>query len=320
MPGRGSRTSCVGMHSPRDPSSTRVEEVEGRLLAVSHPEKVLWPSAGFTKGQMIDYYLAVARMMLPHLKERPLTLKRAPDGVDGWWWYQTRCPHPPEWVRTIEVPAARGDGVWDYCVAGDAATLVWLANLGCIEFHPLFFRGHKITEPTLLIFDLDPGPPAGVLECGEVALTLRERLARLSLSAFVKSSGLTGLHVYVPLTGGYEFDQTKEYAHRIARQLADDASDLVTDRRSKAARLGKVLIDWRQNDRFKSVVAPYSLRVAPLPLVSTPVTWDEVETAVEHAEPDRLMLLATDVMDRIRRGVDPWASALEVEQSLGTGT
>jgi bifunctional non-homologous end joining protein LigD len=288
----------------------------GRSMSLTSLNKVLWPAAGFTKRDMIGYYMSVANVLLPHLRDRALTLKRAPDGVEGWWWYQTQCPHPPSWVRTLPVPAASGGKTWNYCTAEDVAALTWLANLGCVEFHPLLFRDAAIGTPSAVVFDLDPGSPAHLIHCCGVALWLRELLDARGLIAYCKTSGLAGLHIMAPLNDPCSFTQTREFAASIATDMGREHANLVVARRDRAAREGKVLIDWRQNGPYKSLVAPYSLRLANVPTVSMPISWDEVEMAAARDSPWSLVFVPDDVPARLERHGDLWRDCLTMKQSL----
>jgi bifunctional non-homologous end joining protein LigD len=245
---------------------------------------MLWPAAGFTKRDAADYYIAVARALLPHLVDRPLTVLRFPEGVEGPRWYQTRCRGP---FRTRRV-AGRTGTPQDYCLVDDVDDLLRLVNMGALELHPLLSRGDDVTRATHVVFDLDPGPPADVVDCVPVALALRERFP----SATVKTSGSVGLHVSVPLPELLPFEETKALARDVARSLGGN----VIDDPRRGARAGNVFVDWNQNDRTKSVVAPYSLRALPWPTVSTPLGWDELER-VRSA--DELVFLPRDVLARL---------------------
>jgi bifunctional non-homologous end joining protein LigD len=301
------------------PSPSVRVEIGRRVLSLSNLDKVLWPEAGFTKGQMIAYYRAVAPALLPHLAGRPVTLKRYPDGVDGWCWFQTRCPSPPAWLRTHRVPStADADRVFDYCGIEDEASLVWAANLAAIELHPLLCRADRLDRPAELVFDLDPGHPAGLVDCCRTALRLREALDGLGLASFPKTSGWLGLHVYVPLAPTHNFDDTKRFARSLARRLAREHPEHVLDRAERAQRIGRVFIDWSQNNPARSMVAPYSLRGASAPTVSMPLAWEEVERAVGTEDEAPLIFAASRVMDRLDRLGDLFRPALETEQALPT--
>jgi len=291
-------------------AATRVEvEVEGRRLSLSNLDKVMYPKTGFTKGQVIDYYTRIAPVLLPHLRDRPLTLKRYPNGVQSSYFYEKNCPsHAPEWVRSEEVGGIR------YCVCDDLPTVVWLANLADLELHPSLSLADSIERPTLMAFDLDPGEPAGVRECCEVALILREALERLGLECFAKTSGSKGLQVYVPLNDDeVDYDGgTKVFSNALARHLAGEHSKLIVSTQRKELRRGKVLIDWSQNDEHKTTVCVYSLRARDRPTVSTPLRWEEVEAG----DPDALVFDSDDVIERVEGHGDLFAPVARLEQQL----
>ena len=292
-------------------AAARVEvEVEGRRLSLSNLDKVMYPEVGFTKGQVIDYYTRVSPALLPHLRGRPLTLKRYPDGVEGEYFYEKQCPsHRPDWVRTAAIVTGRK--TIDFCLCDDLPTLVWAANLADLELHPSLSLAEKIDRPTMMAFDLDPGPPAGLEECCEVALLLREALARLGLESFPKTSGSKGLQIYVPLNlDGVGYDDTKPLSNALARHLESEHPKLIVSRQKKELRRGKVLIDWSQNDEHKTTVCVYSLRARDRPTVSTPVAWDELEN------PHELVLEAEAVLERVEKHGDLFAPVIELEQEL----
>jgi bifunctional non-homologous end joining protein LigD len=290
--------------------------IDRRRLSLSNLGKVLYPEAGFTKGHVIDYYTRIAPVLLPHLRDRPLTLKRYPDGVDGGHFYEKRCPsHRPAWVRTAPVWSGRNEGDIDYCVADDLATLVWLANLADLEMHTPLARARDIETPTLVAFDLDPGPPATVVECASVALDLREAFDHLGLQAFPKTSGSKGMQVYVPLnTPGVTWDDTKTFAMQLAQLLERRDRGRVVSDMKKSLRGGKVFVDWSQNDRHKTTVNVYSLRAMDRPTVSTPLAWEEVEQIAESGEP--LSFTAPEVLERVERHGDLFAPVQTLEQPL----
>ncbi|MDQ3983061.1 MAG: non-homologous end-joining DNA ligase [Actinomycetota bacterium] len=293
-------------------------DVGGRPVTISSPDRMLWPDAGFTKSDALLYYTRIAPVLLLEIRDRPLTLKRAPEGTNGPWWYQTECPRPPAWMRTIAVPSAEGDKTWNYCAADEPAALVWLANLGCLELHPLPFTEADPDHPLELVFDLDPGPPAGLVETAAVALTLRSALAGVGLTSFVKSSGAAGLHVVVPLDQTNTFEETKTFARLVAEAI-EHSDELVVTQKGSRVREGKVLIDWQQNGRFRSVAGPYSLRLARLPYVAAPLGWDELAAAVEEGRDSRLLLLPDQVLDRVENGDDPWQREERVPVPLPRG-
>jgi bifunctional non-homologous end joining protein LigD len=294
-------------------------EVQGRRLRLSNRDKVLYPEAGFTKGELIDYYTALAPFLLPHLAGRPVTLKRYPDGVNEPYFYEKRCPtHRPEWVKTAPVWSGRQAGTIDYCVIEDLPTLTWVANLAAIELHPSLARAHALETPTTLVFDLDPGEPAGVRECCRVALLLEEIFDALGLQSWVKSSGLKGLQVYVPLNTGASYEQTKPFARAVAELLEKQHPKLVVSRMAKRLRAGRVLIDWSQNDPHKTTVSVYSLRANTTPVISTPLDWEEVRLGSRRRR-DReqpLSLAPRELLGRVERDGDRFAGVLGVTQSL----
>jgi len=278
---------------------------------------VLWPKSGFTKGQVIDYYARIAETILPHLTDRPLTLKRYPDGVQGPYFYEKRCPtHRPDWVNTVPIWSGRNEGEIDYCLCNERATLIWLAQLASLELHPSLSLAHDIERPTVLAFDLDPGAPADILDCCRVGLRLRDLFAGLDLECFSKTSGSKGLQIYVPLNEDVTYEETKPYARAVAQALERAEPDLVVSRMAKNLRKGKVLVDWSQNDEHKTTVCVYSLRARERPTVSTPVSWDEVEAAAERGDADLLSFEAEDVLERVDRQGDLFAPVLELRQEL----
>jgi bifunctional non-homologous end joining protein LigD len=291
-------------------------EVDGRRLELSNLDKVLYPAAGFTKAQVIDYYSRVSGVMLPHLEGRPVTLKRYPDGVDGEFFFEKQCPaYHPDWVETATVESRNERGEVTYCVVDGAATLVWLANLAALELHTLLARAEDFDRPTYLAFDLDPGPPADVLVAAWAALRLREVLEEAGLECFCKVSGGKGVHVYVPLNAPVEYSATKQYAHSMARLLEERYPERVTSVMRKELRKGKVFVDWSQNDPHKTTVCAYSLRAGERPFVSTPVTWDELEDARKSRRAEALRFEAPEALKRASEG-DLFARVLSLEQEL----
>jgi bifunctional non-homologous end joining protein LigD len=297
--------------------SKKVEiEIAGKKVMVSNLDKVLYPAAGFTKRQVIDYYIRIAPVLLPHLKNRPITLKRYPDGVDGFFFYEKQCPsHRPDWVKTTEVPSQREEGKIDYCLMNDLPALVWAANLADLELHTFLHRAPAITRPTSLAFDLDPGAPANMAHCCRVALWLRAVFDELGLQSFAKTSGSKGLQICVPLNTVTTYEQTKAFAHSLAEKMEQEHPEHIVSRMQKGLRKGKVLIDWSQNDEHKTTVNVYSLRAKPQPTVSTPVTWQEVEsTVVEGAAP--LEFTSDAVLKRVEKQGDLFAPLLTLKQRL----
>ncbi len=293
-------------------------DIDGRRIVLSNLDRVLWPAAGFTKGDMIEYYRSVADVMLPHLAGRPVMLARFPTGVHGRGWGQFECRGHPAWMTTAALELRTGV-VRDVCLVNDRASLVWIANQGVVELHPFLARSAAFDRPLSVVFDLDPGPPAGMAECATVALRLRSLLAGLGLASHAKTSGSAGLHVFVPLDGSQTYRETKAFARAIAAQLAEELPSLVLDRVSRSARTGRVFIDWAQNDERKQTVAPYSLRAVDRPRVSTPVTWDEVARAAGGGHGAALAFEARDVVARIRERGDLFAGMLTGGHRLPAG-
>jgi|tagenome__1003787_1003787.scaffolds.fasta_scaffold20832049_2 bifunctional non-homologous end joining protein LigD len=291
--------------------------VEGRTLKLSNTDKVLYPETGFTKGHVIAYYQAISEVLLPHLRDRALTMKRYPNGVDGEFFYQKDAPkHRPDWVRTVEVKN-RGDGrAVNYTVVDDLPTLLWAANLADLELHTSLARARNVDVPTAMVFDLDPGPPATIAECCRIGIWLRDLLAGHGLDSYPKTSGSKGLQLYVPLNGRTGYDRTKEMARDAARLLEHEHEELVVSNMRKELRDGRVLIDWSQNDRRKTTISVYSLRARPEPTVSTPLRWDEVEECERAGDPGLLVFRWDAVLDRVEQHGDLFAPVLEQRQSL----
>lgn len=289
-------------------------EVEGRRLQVSSLDRVLWPATGTTKAELLQHYLAVAPLLVPHLADRPLTLHRYPQGVGGPHFFQTRTPPHPEWVRTVTLSYPRTGKTFEAPVIDDLPGLVWAVNLTTVELHPFLARTGDLTAPTALVLDLDPGPPAGLLEACRVGLLLRCELDARGLASYPKTSGGKGLHVYVPVSGA-SWATTKTLARRLARDLVTARPDLVVDRMTKALRVGKVLVDWSQNDPGKSTVAPWSARGQRVPTVSMPVSWDEVEQAAQRGDVRSLAFSLDAVPQRAAQG-DLFAPVLAGGQRL----
>jgi bifunctional non-homologous end joining protein LigD len=291
--------------------SSTVVDVDGRRLKLSNLEKVLYPDPGFTKGQVIDYYTRIAPVLLPHLRDRPLTLKRYPEGVDAEYFYEKQCPkHRPAWVATAPVWSEHNQRTIDFCLVNDRATLVWVANLASLELHTALHRAPETSRPDMMVFDLDPGEPAALPECAEVALWLREALDGLGLVSVVKTSGNKGLQLYVPLNTPVTYDETKGFSRALAQVLERAHPKQVTSNMAKELRRGKVFIDWSQNDEHKTTVSVYSLRARPRPTVSAPLHWKEVEAGVPP------VLDAACVLERVAAHGDLSAPLLETEQRL----
>ena len=296
----------------------RIVEVEGRELKLSNLDKVLYPS-GFTKGQMIDYYAKISPAIVPHLRDRALTLRRFPEGVENLdaAFFEKRCPkHRPKWVKTVTVLAGPRAGDIDFCACQDLPTLTWMAQLAAIELHPSLSLAKHPDRPTVLAFDLDPGPPANVVDCCRIAVRIRDLFSHFGLECFPKTSGSKGLQVYVPLNTATTYDQTKPFAKAVAELLEKHHPDTVVSRMAKELRRGKVLVDWSQNDRHKTTVCVYSLRARERPTVSTPLAWEEVEEAVEADDAERLVFDSDELLERVDRLGDLFAPVLALTQEL----
>ena len=298
-------------------ASDTVVEIQGKHLKLSNLEKVLYPAVGFTKGQVIDYYVRIAPVLLPHTQGRPLTMKRYPNGVDGMFFYEKNCPeHRPEWVQVAPVWSSGNNKWMKYCLAQDVPTLVWAANLADLELHTSLSLGKDILRPTFVVFDLDPGAPANIVQCCQVGLWVRDVFARLGLKSFAKTSGSKGLQIYVPLNTPVTYDETKPFAHELARLLEKQHRDLVVSDMKKSLRVGKVLVDWSQNDDHKTTICVYSLRAKERPTVSTPVTWDEVEKCMAKGDPNLLVFDSAQVLERVKEHGDLFAPVLKLKQKL----
>jgi bifunctional non-homologous end joining protein LigD len=296
------------------PSKPSTVDIDGRVLKVSNLDKVLYPEVGFTKGEVIDYYARVAPALLTHIGDRGISMHRHPNGVGAGSFWEKRCPkHRPDWVQVAPGPGDRG-GAIDYCRLADRASLVWAANLAALELHSPMARAGDIECPTMVVFDLDPGSPAGMQACAEVGLMIRDVLDGVGLVAFPKTSGSKGLQLYVPVNRpGLTHEAAGGFALAVAQAMEKHHADLVLSNMRKDLRTGKVFIDWSQNSRHKTTVAPYSLRARPRPTVSAPVGWDEVEVAA-GGEP--LSFEAADVIDRVERLGDLFEGAATLEQEI----
>jgi bifunctional non-homologous end joining protein LigD len=292
-------------------------EIQGRHLKLSNLEKVLYPATGFSKQQVIDYYARIAPAILPHLVGRALTRKRYPDGVDGEPFYEKNAPkYRPEWVKTAPIWSEGNRRTVYYVLANDLATLVWLANLAALELHPSLALAKDITCPTEMVFDLDPGPPANIVQCCQVGLWLREIFEHFGLKSFPKTSGSKGLQLYVPLNTPTTYDATKTFAHALAQLLEHEHPEMVVSDMKKTLRAGKVFVDWSQNDEHKTTVAVYSLRAREHPTVSTPVTWEDVERAFKKKDASRLVFEAPQVVSRFEKLGDLFEPVLTLKQRL----
>ena len=298
------------------PSPTIVD-VQGRRLSLTNLDKVLYPATGFTKGQVIDYYVRIAPVLVPHLTNRPLTMKRYPGGVNEEFFFEKNAPkHRPDWVNTAPIWSDANHRTIHYILANDLSTLVWIANLASIELHPSLAFGSKIETPTMIVFDLDPGPPANIIDCARVGLWVREIFEHFGLKSFPKTSGSKGLQVYVPLNTPTTYEETKSFAHAIARLLEDEHRDLVVSDMKKALRTNKVFVDWSQNDEHKTTIAVYSMRAREHPTVSTPVAWEEVEHALKKKDAQKLAFEAKDVLARVEKMGDLFEPVLKLKQKL----
>jgi bifunctional non-homologous end joining protein LigD len=297
----------------RTPTASSGGEVEvaGRRLAIRNLDRVVFPRTQTTKAELLGYYAGVADVLLAHLRGRPLHLHRYPQGVEGPRFWQKACPeHRPEWIETVPVWSRDKQADIEFCVVDDLAGVLWAVNIGSIELHTSLHTREDLQRPTVLAFDLDPGPGVDVLGCAEVALRLRDLLAGLGLEAFVKTSGSKGLQVYAPLDGGLTYAETKPLARRAAEVLEAERPDRVVSKMAKALRHGKVLVDWSQNTEHKSMVAAYSVRAKERPTVSTPVRWDEVEAAVAAGDAGLLVFEMGDVARRVAEHGDLFAGVL----------
>lgn len=292
-------------------------KVGNRTLKLTNLDKVMYPEVGFTKAQVIDYYTRIAPVVLPHLKGRPLTLKRYPDGVDGPFFYEKQCPkHRPDWVKIASIwTESRGRDV-EYCLAQDLPTLVWAANLADLELHTSLARAKEIHRPTMMVFDLDPGPPAGVTQCASIALDLKESFGSLGLDLYAKTSGSKGMQLYLPINRPVTYEETSGLAHAVAQWMEKRRPKEVTSKMKKDLRKGKVFVDWSQNALSKTTVCVYSLRARNRPTVSTPVEWSEVEKALKAEDPSLLTFETEDVLKRVSKKGDLFEHVLTKRQKL----
>lgn len=298
-------------------ATATVVQVEDKELKLSNLDKVLYPQAAFTKGDVIDYYTRVAPVLLPHLRNRPLTLKRYPNGVEHEFFYEKQCPKfRPKWMKTIPIHSERQNKTINFCSVDDLPSLVWVANLADLELHTSLSSGTDLDHPTAAAFDLDPGPSTSIVECCTVALALRKMFDDLGLQAHPKTSGSKGMQVYLPLNSSDTYDQSKSFAHAVAEVMEQQMPGLVVSDMKKELRKGKVLIDWSQNDFFKTTVCVYSLRAKDTPTVSTPITWDEVEATKKSKDPDDLKFSYADALERVDKHGDLFAPVLTRQQTL----
>jgi bifunctional non-homologous end joining protein LigD len=294
-----------------------VVEIEGKHLSLTNLDKVLYPKVGFTKGQVIDYYARIAPVLVPHLKDHPLTLKRYPGGVDEEYFFEKNATkHRPDWVKTAPIWSEGNERNVNYILANDLPTLVWIANLASIELHPSLSLAKDIASPRSMVFDLDPGPPANIVQCCQVGMWLREIFEHFGLQSFPKTSGSKGLQIYVPLNSPTSYDVTKPFAHALARLLENEHRELVVSDMKKELRVGKIFVDWSQNDQHKTTVSVYSLRAREHPTVSTPVKWEEVEQALKKKDATLLVFEASQVLDRVQKMGDLFETVLTLKQKL----
>ncbi|HXB99861.1 MAG TPA: non-homologous end-joining DNA ligase [Terriglobales bacterium] len=298
-------------------STPTIVEVEGRKLKLTNLDKVLYPATGFTKGQVIDFAVRIAPALLPHLAERALTMKRYPEGVDHEYFFEKNAPmHRPDWVKTTPIWSEGNHRTVHYILANDLPTLVWIANLASIELHPSLSLATDIATPTMIVFDLDPGPPANIIQCAQVGLWVRDIFNHFGLQSFPKTSGSKGMQIYIPLNTKISYEQTKSFAHAIARLLEHEHPDLVVSDMKKAVRTNKVFVDWSQNDAHKTTISVYSLRAREHPTVSTPITWEEVEQALKKKDANRLVFEAKDVLARVKKMGDLFGPVQKLKQKL----
>jgi bifunctional non-homologous end joining protein LigD len=297
---------------------TAVEvQIEGRTLKLTNLEKILYPEVGFTKAQVIDYYTRMAPILLPHTQNHPLTLKRYPNGVDSEFFYEKNCPkHRPDWVQTAKVWSGGNNRDMYYCLAQDLPTLVWLGNLATLEMHTSLSYCDNLPQPRTLVFDLDPGPPATIVECCRVGLMLRDVFAEHGLDCCAKTSGSKGLQLYVPLNTNVTYVETKVVSKGLAQLFEEQHPDLVVHKQLKELRTGRVLIDWSQNDQYKTTVNVYSLRARKRPTVSTPVSWDEVDRCLKAKDPSLLVFDSDQVLDRVKKHGDLFEPVIKKKQKL----
>ncbi len=297
-------------------SRTFVDMAGGRL-SLSNLEKDLYPSYGFTKAHILEYYRGIATFILPHLKGRALTLKRYPEGVEKDFFFEKRCPgHRPDWVKTAEIPQDEGEPI-TYCLVNDLETLIWVENLASLELHVPLARAGSPNTPDSMVFDLDPGDPANILDCSRVALILRDLLSRMGLSSYVKTSGQKGLHVFVPLNRkDTTFEDTKAFSKAVAGIMQKHYPGLVTAKMAKQERTGKVFINWSQNDASKTMICVYSLRAREKPYVSFPLEWGELERLAKLNDPERLQVLHAEALRRAKEKGALFKEVLVKEQKL----
>jgi bifunctional non-homologous end joining protein LigD len=292
-------------------------DVGGKAVPVSNLDKIYYPKAGFTKGEMLAYYIKIAPVLLPHLKDRPLTMKRYPNGVEAPFFYEKQCPKPtPPFVETCQVARHHKPGSIQFCLANNLPTLVWAANLGDLELHTFLSKAPNVHKPTQIVFDLDPGPPADAVQCAQVALWLREMFSKLALEVFIKSSGSKGMQAYIPLNTPTSYEETTPFAKTVAQALQNVHPELVVSDMKTELREGKVLVDWSQNSETKTTVCVYSLRAKERPFVSMPLEWSEVENCLKKRDASLVFFEALDALKRVEKKGDLFAPVLTMKQNL----
>jgi len=297
--------------------SKKAVDVDGKRLVLSNLEKDLYPSVGFTKAHVLEYYSRISRFILPHLKDRALTLKRFPEGVENEFFFEKRCPsYRPSWVKTAEIFFGEKERM-TVCMVNDLDTLLWVANLASLELHVPLPRVESPKTPDSMVFDLDPGDEADIVDCAHVALTLRDLLSDLKLTCYAKTSGKKGLHVYVPLNSREaSFEDTKKFSKAVAEVMQRNYRDLVTTKISKEQRRGRVFINWAQNDSSKTMICVYSLRARTEPIVSFPLMWSEVESLESEGDPKRFEITHSDALRRVEKARDLFGDMIIKEQKL----
>jgi bifunctional non-homologous end joining protein LigD len=295
----------------------KIVEISGKRLSLSNLEKDLYPSFGFTKAHILEYYRRIAKFILPHLKDRALTLKRYPEGVERDFFFEKRCPtHRPAWVNTAEIRHDEGEKM-TVCLVNDLETLIWVENLASLELHVPLARAGSSETPDSMVFDLDPGDQANILNCARVALILRDLLAHLRLTSYVKTSGKKGLHVYVPLNRKETtFEETKQFSKVVAEIMQKNYPDLVTAKMAKEYRRSKVFINWSQNDSSKTMVCVYSLRAREKPIVSFPLSWEELEDSAGLGDPEKLQIIHSEAVSRVEKKGDLFREVIVKKQKL----
>ncbi len=307
--------------APKKPKRETIEaEIEGRALTLSNQSKVLYPEAGFTKGQVVDYYRRIAPVLLPHLRDRPLTLKRYPNGVGAMYFFEKNATKSrPEWVRTVPIWGHGRGADLHYLLCDDTATLVFAANLAALELHPSLSCARSLETPTMVVFDLDPGPPADLVTCCKAALVFRALFETMGLQSVAKTSGNKGMQLYVPLNTPTTYDDTKSFARAIAEDFEQQHPDLFVAEMKKSVRDGKIFVDWSQNDFNKTTIGVYSLRARERPTVSTPISWAEIERTAESLDARALVFEPDQVLARVEAHGDLFAPAVELRQVLPDG-